>query len=63
MPVAVGGLWVADAVEQYALPYLITVLAIAVPQAPLEQSLRPLLKFGLPHRQYGSGFEQPSWEY
>jgi hypothetical protein len=32
---------VADAVEQYALPKAITVLATAVPQAPLEQSRMP----------------------
>lgn len=33
--------WVAVAVEQYALPKAITVLATAVPQAPFEQSRSP----------------------
>jgi len=49
-PVVVG-VWVANAVEQYALPKEMTVLATAVPQAPFEQSRRPLLKLTLLHRQ------------
>ncbi len=43
--------WVANAVEQYALPNAITVLPTAVPQAPFEQSRMPLLKSMLLQRQ------------
>ncbi len=53
---------VADA--QYALPYAMTVLATAVPQAPLEQSRRPYPKFTFSHRQAAScSLAQPSDEY
>ena len=54
---------VAKAVEQYALPTEMTVLATEVPQAPLEQSRMPLVKLGLLHRQYTSPAAQPSAEY
>jgi hypothetical protein len=49
--VVVVVVWVADAAEQYALPYAIALLPTTVPHAPLEQSRRPLLKSALPHRQ------------
>lgn len=44
-------------------PKEMTVLATAVPQAPLEQSLSPYSKLTFLQRQAGSGEEQPSWEY
>lgn len=37
----VVGVWVANAVEQYALPYAIMVLATELLQAPLAQSRSP----------------------
>lgn len=57
---------VANAVTQYALPKAMALLAAAasVPQAPLEQSRRPLLKSTLLQRQYESwGLAQPRAEY
>lgn len=64
-PVAVA-VCVANAVAQYALPKAMALLAAAasVPQAPLEQSRRPLLKSALLQRQYESwALAQPRAEY
>lgn len=53
---------VADA--QYALPYAMTVLATAVPHAPLEQSRNPYPKFAFSHRHAAScSLAHPSSEY
>jgi hypothetical protein len=60
-PVVVG-LCVALAEEQYALPYAMIVLATAVPQAALAQSLMPKPKLLLLQRQYASGVEHPREE-
>lgn len=57
---------VANAAAQYALPKAMALLAAAasVPQAPLEQSRRPLPKSALLQRQYESwGLAQPRVEY
>lgn len=67
-PVAVA-VCVAKAVAQYALPKAMALPAAAappsaVPQAPLEQSRRPLPKSALLQRQYESwGLAQPRAEY
>lgn len=55
--------WVTVAVEQYALPKAITVLATSVPQAPFEQSRSPNPKLALLQRQYASKGEHPKVEY
>lgn len=53
----------ADADAQYELPKAITLLAMAVPQAPVEQSRRPLLKSALLQRQARLGVAHPRVEY